>query len=257
MRKVLTILLTLVTLTSYASSIEGVGLVTQVENGKDTLLFFKNEIRLRSTRGDVNWFKTDGTPVATNTDEIYPDDGGYYTELAGDISSPVYAFLYTDAGECTLTCVPDCGATTLTLAGDTKPFAYTRSNGSNASYARACTIHYNALAWNTEQWVDSAATIDASLRPGNYILPRPKSPYASLLQLKGDKQIGGYLTKQNQKLLKDATVIAFDNVGAGTVVLFSESPTYRGYWLSTSRILTNALFFGNGNNVSGSSRYRP
>ena len=35
---------------SYASSIEGVGLVTQVENGKDTLLFFKNEIRLRSTR---------------------------------------------------------------------------------------------------------------------------------------------------------------------------------------------------------------
>lgn len=156
---------------SYASSIEGVGLVTQVENGKDTLLFFKNEIRLRSTRGDVNWFKTDGTPVATNTDEIYPDDGGYYTELAGDISSPVYAFLYTDAGECTLTCVPDCGATTLTLAGDTKPFAYTRSNGSNASYARACTIHYNALAWNTEQWVDSAATMDASLRPGNYILP--------------------------------------------------------------------------------------
>ena len=94
-----------------------------------------------------------------------------------------------------------------------------------------------------------------TMKTGNYILPRPKSPYASLLQLKGDKQIGGYLTKQNQKLLKDATVIAFDNVGAGTVVLFSESPTYRGYWLSTGRILANALFFGN--NVSGSSRYRP
>jgi hypothetical protein len=94
-----------------------------------------------------------------------------------------------------------------------------------------------------------------TMKTGNYILPRPKSPYASLLQLKGDKQIVGYLTKQNQKLLKDATVIAFDNVGAGTVVLFSESPTYRGYWLSTGRILANALFFGN--NVSGSSRYRP
>ena len=94
-----------------------------------------------------------------------------------------------------------------------------------------------------------------TMKSGNYILPRPQSPYGSLLQLKGDKQLGGYLTKQNQKLLKDATVIAFDNVGAGTVVLFSESPTYRGYWLSTSRILTNALFFGN--NVSGASRYRP
>lgn len=94
-----------------------------------------------------------------------------------------------------------------------------------------------------------------TMKSGNYILPRPQSPYASLLQLKGDKQLGGYLTKQNQKLLKDATVIAFDNVGAGTVVLFSESPTYRGYWLSTGRILTNALFFGK--NVSGASRFRP
>ena len=94
-----------------------------------------------------------------------------------------------------------------------------------------------------------------TMKSGNYILPRPQSPYSSLLQLKGDKQLGGYLTKANQKLLKNATVIAIDNVGAGTIVLFSESPTYRGYWLSTGRILTNALFFGS--NVSTSSRYRP
>ncbi len=171
MRKALTILLTLVTLSSYASLIEGAGVVTQVENGNDTLLIFKDEIHLRSKRGDVNWFKTDGTPVATNTDEIYPDDGGYYTELSGVLSSPVYAFLYSDADDCTLSCVPDCDATTLTLTGDTKPFAYTRMDGTTATYARACTIHYNALAWNTEQWVDSAATIDATLHDGNYNLP--------------------------------------------------------------------------------------
>lgn len=94
-----------------------------------------------------------------------------------------------------------------------------------------------------------------TMKSGNFILPRPQSPYSSLMQLKGDKQLGGYLTKENQKLLKGATMIAFENVGAGTVVLFSESPTYRGYWLSTSRILTNSLFFGN--NVTVSSRYRP
>jgi hypothetical protein len=67
--------------------------------------------------------------------------------------------------------------------------------------------------------------------------------------------LGGYLTKENQKRLKDATVVAYDNLGQGTVVLLSESPTYRGYWFGTSRILTNALFFGK--NVSGGSRYRP
>ena len=93
------------------------------------------------------------------------------------------------------------------------------------------------------------------MKSGNYILPRPQSNFASLVQLKGDKQLGGFLTKENQKKLKEATVIAYDNLGAGTIVLFSESPTYRGYWLSTGRILTNALFFGN--NVSAGLRYRP
>jgi hypothetical protein len=73
--------------------------------------------------------------------------------------------------------------------------------------------------------------------------------------LKGNKQLGGYLTLDNQKKLKNATVVAYDKIGQGTVVLFSESPTYRGYWLSTGRILTNALFFGKF--VSDSNRYRP
>ena len=94
-----------------------------------------------------------------------------------------------------------------------------------------------------------------TMKSGNYVLPRPTNNFASLVQLKGDKQLGGYLTKENQKRLKNATVVAYDNLGQGTVVLFSESPTYRGYWFSTSRILTNALFFGK--NVSGGNRYRP
>lgn len=94
-----------------------------------------------------------------------------------------------------------------------------------------------------------------TMKSGSYVLPHPTNNFASLVQLKGDKQLGGYLTKANQQRLKNATVVAYDNLGQGTIVLFSESPTYRGYWLSTSRILTNALFFGS--NVSGGSRYRP
>lgn len=94
-----------------------------------------------------------------------------------------------------------------------------------------------------------------TMKSGNYVLPRPTSSFASLVQLKGNKQLGGYLTKKNQKRLENATIVAYDNLGQGTIVLFSESPTYRGYWLSTSRILTNAIFFGK--NVSGSNRYRP
>ena len=155
----------------FASDIECVGLATQVINGEDTLFLFKDEVHLRSTRGNVDWFTTSGTQVASNTDEIYPDEGGYYTVLAGQQSTPVYVFLYSAPTDLNLVLSPDCEATTLTLTGDTKPYSYVRPNGSTGTYARACTIDYNALAWNTEEWADSAAQIVDKLHAGNYILP--------------------------------------------------------------------------------------
>ena len=94
-----------------------------------------------------------------------------------------------------------------------------------------------------------------AIKAGNYKLPRPKNNYATVLQLTDKPQISGYLTKKNQQLLKNSPLVVFENKGRGTIVLFGESPTFRGYWLSTGRILSNAIFFGK--NVSSSGRYRP
>ena len=170
-KKILTILLLLLTAVSYASDIECVGTATQVVNGKDTLFIFRDEIHLRSTRGDVDWYRADGTSVATATDEIYQDEGGYYTVLAGDTSATYYAFLYSQPEDLSLSVEPDCDATTLILTGNAKPFTYTRPNGTQGTYARACSIDYTALAWNTEEWADSAAQMTSTLHTGNYILP--------------------------------------------------------------------------------------
>ena len=104
----------------------GVGTAKQIVNGHDTLLVFKDEIHLRSTRGDVDWYKTDGTLYASNTDEIYPDDGGYYTDLAGAQSSPIYAFLYAEPEDLSFTVTPDCDATYMKLTG-TVPFVFDSS----------------------------------------------------------------------------------------------------------------------------------
>ena len=157
---------------AFAFDIEGVGTVVQEINGSDTLLFFKDEVHLRSTIGDVDWYRTeDNTLVASGTDEIYPDDGGYYIQNGSYTSSPIYAFLYSDAAEeLTLTVEPDCGATTLRVQGDVAPFNYTRSDGTSGSYARACSVQYTALAWDSEQWTDSAVSVKNTLHEGNYIL---------------------------------------------------------------------------------------
>lgn len=171
MRFLLTIVLAFISAVSFATRIVGEGTVTQVVNGSDTLLVFRNEIHLKADTM-VDWYLTDGTLVASNTDEIYPDEGGYYVVKAnGAQSSPKYAFLYTEPTITSLTVTPDCDVTTIELQGDPMPFRYTRPDNTPVSFARACTIHYNALAWNTEQWVDSAAQMETVLYAGYYTLP--------------------------------------------------------------------------------------
>ena len=160
---------------SHASIIECVGTATQVVNGNDTLFIFKDEIHLRSTIGNVTWYDADGKPVASGTDEIYPDEGGFYVSDGITQSTPVYVFLYSEPTSMELSVAADCGGTTLTLKGDTKPLTYTRLDGTQGSYARACSIDYNALAWNTEEWVDSAATVASTLRPV-FMLPALYGP---------------------------------------------------------------------------------
>lgn len=168
-------ILLLLAAVSHASIIECVGTATQVVNGNDTLFIFKDEIHLRSTIGNVTWYDADGKPVASGTDEIYPDEGGYYVSDGITQSTPVYVFLYAAPMSMELSVAADCGGTTLTLKGDTKPLTYTRLDGTQGSYARACSIDYNALAWNTEEWVDSAATVASTLRP-LFMLPALYGP---------------------------------------------------------------------------------
>lgn len=164
--------LLLVPLSLFAADIECVGSATQVVNGKDTLLIFKEEVHLRSPRGYVDWYNTDGTLYMSNADEIYPDDGGFYIKDGSYESSPVYVFVYSDpAAELDITLTPECQATTLSIKGDVDPLEYRRKDGSTGTYARACTINFNALSWGGEEWVDSAAQVKSTLHEGNYNLP--------------------------------------------------------------------------------------
>lgn len=173
MRYLVAILLSIcVANTAYASHIECVGKATQLINGRDTLYIFRDEIHLQSTIGNVDWYDTDGKLIASNVEEIFPDNGGYYIQSANLQSMPVYVFLYEDIPTTmTATVQPECNATTLTLHGTIDPIYYKRLDGTIGTYARTCVINYNALAWNTEQWVDSAAQIVTTFQAGDYDMP--------------------------------------------------------------------------------------
>lgn len=77
-------------------------------------------------------------------------------------------------------------------------------------------------------------------------LPRPVSPQGIVLSTTSGEPVNGYVPEALYPKLKDSPVVVATNRGRGAVVLFGESPTFRGYFLAPGRILTNAIFFGAG-----------
>lgn len=125
----------------WAMDIECVGTATQQVNGSDTIFIFKDEIHLKSNIGAIDWYAADGTVYFSNAEEIYPDEGCY--SAAGHCFCVVK---YKDIDDLDFTIEPSCDNMILRVTGDI------------ASRARTYSLSYNALVWNDEAWVDSAAT---------------------------------------------------------------------------------------------------
>ena len=135
------VFLSLVAAVSYALPVECVGTATQVVDGKDTVLIFRDEIHLKTSDGQpADWYKGDGSLYASGVDEIYPDEGCY--RVGG---SHFCVQLYKGIDDLVFTVETACENTIVRVTGDIGSRAHTYS------------LSYNALAWNTEAWVDSAA----------------------------------------------------------------------------------------------------
>lgn len=135
------VFLSLVAAVSYALPVECVGTATQVVDGKDTVLIFRDEIHLKTSDGQpTDWYKGDGSLYASGVDEIYPDEGCF--RVGG---SHFCVQLYKGIDDLAFTVETGCENTIVRVTGDIGSRAHTYS------------LSYNALAWNTEAWVDSAA----------------------------------------------------------------------------------------------------
>ena len=134
---------------AYALPIESVGVATQIVDGNDTVLIFRDEIHLKTKDGQpTDWYKGDGSLYASGVDEIYPDEGCYRVE-----GSHFCVQLYQGIDDLAFTVETDCENTIVRVTGDIGSRAHTYS------------LSYNALAWNTEEWVDSAAQETGDLFP--------------------------------------------------------------------------------------------
>lgn len=148
-----------------------------IENMGDTIYVFANGIDMRHPAGNTDWYHADGTLYQSNTDEIYPDDGGYYTLQDGE-KEYFYVFSYANykpnTSDWELSVVPQCESTTLTLSGTLPPaMTYTLPDGRKRTLERKCTISYTDLAWSEGDmaWLDSSAVDTYDFPQSGFALP--------------------------------------------------------------------------------------
>ena len=213
-RLIYTVLLTLAVAYAHAlpMNVKCVGKATQVVNGGDTLFIFKDNIELQSLIGAADWYSTAdaSTPVLTNTAYAGTlDDGGYYLKQGGVVYEPFYVFRLRPE-DLSMSVRPTCGNTLLYLDGTTDAYVYTRPDGSAGTYARTCSVEYNALSWNGEAWADSLVHDSLRLASTMYLPP-----------LYGGTQISlCYDAELREKLELDSVCIS-DTLQADSVIAAS------------------------------------
>ncbi len=57
-------------------------------------------------------------------------------------------------------------------------------------------------------------------------------------------KLAGYITEENIKKVAGSAYLVHESHGRGSVILFFENPTYRAFWRGLSRLLLNAVMFG-------------
>lgn len=80
---------------------------------------------------------------------------------------------------------------------------------------------------------------------GSTLLLPSVNKYATVAQYIDKPFVNGYTSRQNISKVSNSAAIIFSQSGNGQVVLFADDPTYRGYWLGTTRLFLNSIFFSN------------
>ncbi|WP_444995181.1 M14 family metallopeptidase [Aliikangiella sp. IMCC44359] len=83
----------------------------------------------------------------------------------------------------------------------------------------------------------------AVFKRGQQVFSEPEEPFVSIARFTKQPHVAGYMSDLVNQHIADQTSILVQSVGRGKVILFSDNPLFRGFWLGTSRVFANALYF--------------
>lgn len=77
-----------------------------------------------------------------------------------------------------------------------------------------------------------------------WLLEPSSAPFVNVLQYTQKPLLAGFTDDVNIEQVAGAAGLVAHSYGRGNVIGMTDNPVFRGYWYGTSRLLSNALFFG-------------
>lgn len=81
-------------------------------------------------------------------------------------------------------------------------------------------------------------------RRGTKAMEVGKNLYATPSVYSDKALLAGYASEKNQLAISNSAAIIVTGLGQGRVIALADNMNFRGFWLGTNKIFTNALFFG-------------
>lgn len=81
-------------------------------------------------------------------------------------------------------------------------------------------------------------------RDGDAFFRPPSTPGQTVGAYTASPRVAGYLPRRWARVAPNSAAVVAQRVGQGSAVLVFDTPTFRGFWLGTSQLALNAVFFG-------------
>ncbi len=84
----------------------------------------------------------------------------------------------------------------------------------------------------------------ALFRNTNIYIEPDKNSYNNPIQYTNDPLLSGYISEENNALIKNSVPFRVQRLGKGRVIVFTDNTNFRAFWYGTNKLLMNAIFFG-------------
>lgn len=84
----------------------------------------------------------------------------------------------------------------------------------------------------------------AIFKRGQFSFTEPRESFVSIARFNKKPLHAGYMSDENQKNLSNKTSILVQALGNGKLIAFTDDMNFRAFWLGSSRVFSNALYFG-------------